>query len=116
MKETFVGLHPDVLPGAEKLHPDPADAHCLLVFKKIRLLCLQDPALIAFLDLGEGQGLHAGRSFLGKRSQRRVPVKTCEEVLRLYQERYFDLSVHHFHENLREKHSIKLSYTWVKQA
>jgi len=52
----------------------------------------------------------------GKRSQRRVPVKTCEEVLRLYQERYFDLSVRHFHEKLREEHSIELSYTWVKQA
>ena len=45
-----------------------------------------------------------------------MPVKTCEEVLRLYQERYFDLSVQHFHEKLREEHSIQLSYTWVKQA
>src|SRR5271156_5487695 len=52
----------------------------------------------------------------GKRSQRRVPVKTCEEVLRLYQERYYDLSVQHFHEKLKEEHSIQLSYTWVKQA
>jgi transposase len=52
----------------------------------------------------------------GKCSQRRVPVKTCEEVLRLYQERYFDLSVRHFHEKLKEEHSIELSYTWVKQA
>jgi transposase len=52
----------------------------------------------------------------GKRSQRRVPVKTCEEVLALYQERYFDLSVRHFHEKLKEEHSIELSYTWVKQA
>src|SRR5690348_11539494 len=52
----------------------------------------------------------------GKCSQRRVAVKTCEEVLRLYQERYFDLSVRHFHEKLKEEHSIELSYTWVKQA
>src|SRR6266852_4049177 len=52
----------------------------------------------------------------GKRSQRRVPVKTCEEVLRLYQERYFDLSTRHFHEKLKEEHAIELSYTWVKQA
>jgi transposase len=52
----------------------------------------------------------------GKRSQRRVPVKTCEEMLRLYQERYFDLSVRHFHEKLKEEHGIELSYTWVKQA
>jgi transposase len=52
----------------------------------------------------------------GKRSQRRVPVQTCEEVLGLYQERYFDLSVRHFHEKLKEEHGIELSYTWVKQA
>ena len=52
----------------------------------------------------------------GKRSQRRVAVKTCEEVLRLYQERYFDLSVRHFHEKLKAEHAIELSYTWVKQA
>jgi putative transposase len=29
----------------------------------------------------------------GKASFRRVPLKTCEEVLRLYQEKYFDLSM-----------------------
>ncbi|MBV9499389.1 MAG: hypothetical protein JO138_08430 [Acidobacteriaceae bacterium] len=29
---------------------------------------------------------------------------------------YFDLSVRHFHEKLREEHAIELSYTWVKQA
>jgi transposase len=52
----------------------------------------------------------------GKRSERRVPVKTCEGVLRLYQEHYFDLSTRHFHEKLKEEHSIELSYTWVKQA
>ena len=52
----------------------------------------------------------------GQRSQRRVPVKTCEKVLGLYQERYFDLSVRHFHEKLKEEHLIELSYTWVKQA
>lgn len=52
----------------------------------------------------------------GKCSQRRVPIQTCEEVLRLYQERYFDLSVRHFHEKLKEHHAIELSYTWVKQA
>jgi len=36
--------------------------------------------------------------------------------LRLYQERYFDLSVRHFHEKLQAEHAIELSYTWVKQA
>lgn len=53
-------------------------------------------------------------SRLGKESPRRIPVETVEEVLRLYREEYFDFSVSHFHETLEEKHSIKLSYTWVK--
>jgi hypothetical protein len=33
----------------------------------------------------------------GKTSQRRVALQTCETVLRLYQEKYFDLNVRHFH-------------------
>ncbi len=53
---------------------------------------------------------------LGKPSPKRVPLKTVEEVLRLYGEKYFDLNVRHFHEKLEEKHGIGLSYTWVKQA
>jgi transposase len=52
----------------------------------------------------------------GKPSFRRVPLQTCEEVLRLYQEQYFDLSIRHFHEKLQEEHGIELSYSWVQQA
>ncbi len=52
----------------------------------------------------------------GKRSIHRVPMETAEEVLRLYQEVYFDLNMRHFHEKLREEHEISLSYTWVQQA
>jgi transposase len=52
----------------------------------------------------------------GKPSLRRVPLQTCEEVLRLYQEKYFDLSIRHFHEKLQEEHGLELSYTWVQQA
>jgi transposase len=52
----------------------------------------------------------------GKRSIHRIPMETVEKVLGLYQERYFDLSVLHFHEKLEEEHSIRLSYSWVKQA
>jgi transposase len=59
-------------------------------------------------------GLHDRRK--GKPSQRRVPLETCEAVLRLYQEKYFDLNVRHFHEKLKEVEGIELSYTWVKQA
>jgi len=59
-------------------------------------------------------GLADGRK--GKMSFRRVPLKTVEEVLGLYQEKYYDLNVRHFHEKLREEHEIELSYTWVYQA
>ncbi len=45
-----------------------------------------------------------------------MPLATVEEVLRLYQEQYFDFNVRHFHEKLCEQHQIKLSYTWVTQA
>ena len=60
------------------------------------------------------KGLADGRK--GKVSFRRVPLQTCEEVLRLYREKYFDLSIRHFHEKLRSEHQIELSYTWVQQA
>jgi len=52
----------------------------------------------------------------GVPSPKRVPLATVEEVLRLYQEQYFDFNVRHFHEKLVEEHKIRLSYTWVKQA
>jgi len=39
-----------------------------------------------------------------------------EQVLGLYRERYFDFSVRHFHEKLREEHGMALSYTCVKLA
>src|SRR5438552_6111296 len=53
---------------------------------------------------------------VGKPSPKRVPVQTVERVLGLYQEKYFDLNVRHFHEKLREEHGLALSYTWVKLA
>src|SRR5437764_13422680 len=49
-------------------------------------------------------------------SPKRVPMKTVEEVLQLYREKYFDFNVQHFHEKLRELHGIELSYSWVKTA
>lgn len=52
----------------------------------------------------------------GKRSIHRIPLATAEQVLALYQEQYFDYSVRHFHEKLREGHGIDVSYSWVKQA
>src|SRR4051794_29277339 len=52
----------------------------------------------------------------GKVSFRRVALKTCEEVLRLYREKYFDFSIRHFHEKLQSEHNLELSYTWVQQV
>jgi hypothetical protein len=52
----------------------------------------------------------------GKRSIHRIPMELAEKVLQLYQERYFDLSVRHFHEKLCVEHEIELSYSWVKQS
>lgn len=52
----------------------------------------------------------------GKPSPKRIAVATLENVLRLFQEKYFDLNVRHFHEKLREVEGIQLSYTWVKRA
>jgi hypothetical protein len=63
----------------------------------------------------EERGFHAlfdGRR--GKASPRRTPIATVEEVLRLYRDEYFDFNVRHFHEKLREKHRIEVSYTWTK--
>src|SRR5262245_51029680 len=51
----------------------------------------------------------------GKPSDKRVPLATAEKVLRLFQEVYHDLNIRHFHEKLREKHGIELSYTWVQR-
>ena len=52
----------------------------------------------------------------GKRSVHRIPLQTAERVLELYQEKYFDFSVLHFHEKLLKDHELELSYSWVKQA
>ena len=59
-------------------------------------------------------GLADGRK--GKPSLKRVPVPVAEEVLRLYQEVYYDLNIKHFHEKLQAEHQIELSYTWVQLA
>ena len=45
----------------------------------------------------------------GKPSGKRVPLATVEQVLRLYQEVYYDLNMRHFHEKLREDHDIQMS-------
>src|SRR5271167_2277112 len=52
----------------------------------------------------------------GQPSPKRVPLAVVEQVLGLYRDRYFDLSVQHFHEKLRAERQFELSYTGVKQA
>ncbi|MDH3493483.1 MAG: ISNCY family transposase [Acidobacteriota bacterium] len=50
----------------------------------------------------------------GRLSPRRMPIEIVEIVQRLYQERYHDFNVKHFHEKLVEKHGLTVSYTWTK--
>ena len=52
---------------------------------------------------------------LGKLSARRVPVDEAMRVITLYQTKYFDFTVKHFHEKL-PKHGIQRSYTWTKNT
>jgi transposase len=67
----------------------------------------------AYIDYGY-TGLADHRH--GKPSYHRIAMVTAERVLALYQERYSDLNVRHFHEKLREEHGIEISYSWVKKA
>jgi len=66
------------------------------------------------LEEGGYSGLADRRK--GKPSPRRIALATVEEVLRLYRETYYDFNIRHFHEKLKAKHGIELSYTWVQQA
>lgn len=51
----------------------------------------------------------------GLPSPKRVPFAVVEQVLCLYREKYFDFSVRHFHEKLREQHATLYSYTCIKR-
>src|SRR5713101_6459767 len=53
---------------------------------------------------------------LGVPSPKRVPLATVEEVLRLYQEQYFDFNVRHFHEKLVEEHDRSEEHTSELQS
>ena len=47
----------------------------------------------------------------GRPSPKRVPLEVVTQVLCLYREKYFDFSVRHFHEKLREQHARLISVT-----
>jgi transposase len=49
-------------------------------------------------------------------SPKKIPLEQAQEVLKLFQEKYADFNVRHFHEKLESEHGIELSYTWVKKA
>lgn len=51
----------------------------------------------------------------GRPSAKRMPWAVAEQVLSLYRETYFDFSVRHFHEKLREEHGIGYGYTCIKR-
>ena len=53
---------------------------------------------------------------LGKPSPRRAPACELTRMQRLYQERYRDFTVKHFHEQLVKRHNYKLSYTVTRLA
>ncbi len=49
-------------------------------------------------------------------SPKRLPFAKAQQILQLYRERYRGWSVAHFHDQLREQHRLRISYTWVKLA
>jgi transposase len=65
-----------------------------------------------FAEDGEG-GLVDRR--IGKMSARRVPVDEAMRIISLFETRYFDFTVKHFHEKLVEK-GYRHSYTFVKNT
>jgi transposase len=65
--------------------------------------------LIVRYDEEGVEGLRDRR--LGKVSPRRAPTRELTRMQRLYQERYRDFTVKHFHEQLQKRHGYKLGYT-----
>ncbi len=53
---------------------------------------------------------------LGKVSPRRAPAAELSRMQILYQERYRDFTVKHFHEQLQRRHDYKLGYTVTRLA
>jgi transposase len=53
---------------------------------------------------------------LGKPSSRRAAVEEIGRMLGLYEERYSDFTVKHFHEQLVKRHHYKLGYTVTRLA
>lgn len=69
--------------------------------------------LVRYEEEGE-EGLRDRR--LGKVSPRRAPAAELSRMQILYQERYRDFTVKHFHEQLEKRHHYKLGYTVTRLA
>jgi transposase len=70
--------------------------------------------LLVRYDEDGAAGLHDRR--LGKPSPRRAPAAELTRMQILYQERYRDFTVKHFHEQLQKQHDYKLGYTVTRLA
>jgi hypothetical protein len=69
--------------------------------------------LVRYDEAGE-EGLRDRR--LGRPSPRRAPAAELSRMQILYQERYRDFTVKHFHEQLQQRHNYKLGYTVTRLA
>ena len=70
--------------------------------------------LLGRYDEDGADGLRDRR--LGKRSPRRAPAGELTRMQILYQERYRDFTVKHFHEQLQKRHNYTLGYTVTRLA
>jgi transposase len=70
--------------------------------------------LIMRYDEDGTEGLRDRR--LGRASPRRAPAAELTRMQILYQERYRDFTVKHFHEQLQKRHDYKLGYTVTRLA
>jgi transposase len=69
--------------------------------------------IVRYDEEGE-EGLRDRR--LGRASPRRAPAAELSRMQVLYQERYRDFTVKHFHEQLQQRHDYKLGYTLTRLA
>ncbi len=53
---------------------------------------------------------------LGRASARRAPVDEVARVLELFETRYWDFTVKHFHDTLVSEHGFARSYSWTKNT
>jgi len=81
------------------------------------ILGMSPPAMLRLRNLYEKRGYDG---FWVRAAQKsplpQIPFAVLEKVLLLYQDKYSRLDVRAFHEQLRKRHSIRLSYPWLAQT